>query len=152
MQRNETAAEIVNDLLKINNDRIEGYQHAINETRDMDSDLKTVFEGMKRDSIQYKNELTSLAEKLGEKPETGTRLDGKIYRAWMEIKATFSGHSRKSVLQNCEFGEDAALKAYKTALSTENLMPPEIQQAVARQQQTIKAAHDKIKKLRDSEA
>ncbi|MES2704879.1 MAG: PA2169 family four-helix-bundle protein [Bacteroidota bacterium] len=151
MQRNERAAEIVNDLVKINNDRIEGYDRAIREAKDEDSDLKSTFEGMKRESVQYKEELSGLARRLGEEPETGTRTDGKIYRVWMDLKATFSGNSRKSVLENCEFGEDAAQRAYKTALSDEDLTP-EVRNVVATQQQSLRESHDKIRDMRDSEA
>lgn len=150
MQRNERAAEIVNDLVKINNDRIEGYERAIKEAKDSDSDLKTTFEKMKRDSVQYKQELSNLARQLGAEPEQGTRADGKIYRVWMDLKATFTGNSRKSVLENCEFGEDAAQRAYKSALS-ENDLTPEVRQVVANQQQQLRVSHDTIRDMRDSE-
>ena len=34
---------IVNDLIRINNDRVEGYEKAIDELKDEDADLKTLF-------------------------------------------------------------------------------------------------------------
>src|SRR4051812_25310075 len=108
MVQTDKTAEIINDLVKINNDRIEGYSRAIKETKDEDADLKSIFSSMIGQSTQYRQELSGIVSKLGEQPETGTRTDGKIYRAWMDVKATFSGNSRKSVLENCEFGEDAA--------------------------------------------
>jgi uncharacterized protein (TIGR02284 family) len=147
----EKAAEIVNDLVKINNDRIEGYDRAIQEAKTEDSDLKSTFEGMKRESEEFKQELSGLARELGGEPTQGTRTDGKIYRAWMDVKATFSGNSRKSVLENCEFGEDAAQRAYRTALSEDSALPPEVRTVVSRQQQSLRASHDKIKQMRDSE-
>jgi uncharacterized protein (TIGR02284 family) len=150
MQRNERAAEIINDLVKINNDRIEGYDRAIREAKDEDSDLKTTFENMKRESVQNRQELSTLARQLGEEPEKGTRADGKIYRIWMDLKATFSGNSRKAVLENCEFGEDAAQKAYRAALS-DNDLTPELREVVSHQQQHLKASHDKIRNMRNSE-
>jgi uncharacterized protein (TIGR02284 family) len=150
MQRNERAAEIVNDLVKINNDRIEGYDRAIREAKDEDSDLKMTFETMKRESVKYKDELSGLVRQLGDTPEKGTRTDGKIYRVWMDLKATFTGKNRKAVLENCEFGEDAAQRAYKAALG-ENDLTPEVRQVVAHQQQSLKQSHDKIRNLRDSE-
>jgi uncharacterized protein (TIGR02284 family) len=150
MQRNERAAEIVNDLVKINNDRIEGYDRAIKETKDEDIDLRTTFENMKTESVQYSQELSNLARQLGEEPSKGTRVDGKIYRVWMDLKATFTGKNRKAVLENCEFGEDAAQRAYKSALNDSDLTP-EVRQVVAKQQQSLKRSHDTIRDLRDSE-
>jgi len=119
MEHNQKTAEILNDLVKINNDRMEGYTKAMDETKAEDSDLKAIFAKMKIQSFQNRKELVALVEQLGEKKAEGTRLDGKIYRAWMDIKATFSGSSRKSILENCEYGEDAAQKAYRSALSSD---------------------------------
>jgi hypothetical protein len=36
MEQNEAINDIMNDLLKINNDRIAGYEKAINESKDLD--------------------------------------------------------------------------------------------------------------------
>src|SRR4051794_19256532 len=120
MVQTERTTEIINDLIKINNDRIEGYKRAVKETKDEDGDLRSIFNSMITQSLQNKQELSNLMAQLGEQvEEIGTRTDGKIYRAWMDVKATFSGNSRKSVLENCEFGEDAAQKAYKTALASD---------------------------------
>ncbi len=150
MEYNEKTAEILNDLVKINNDRMEGYTKAIDETKAEDTDLKVIFEKMKLESFQNRRELVSLVEQLGEKGAEGTRLDGKIYRAWMDIKATFSGSSRKSILENCEFGEDAAQKAYRSALATDSELTAEARELVSKQQAGLKASHDKIKQMRDS--
>ena len=42
---NETI-EVLNDLVAINNDRIEGYEKAIQEAKESDSDLKSLFTSM----------------------------------------------------------------------------------------------------------
>jgi uncharacterized protein (TIGR02284 family) len=76
-------------------------------------------------------------------------LSGKIYRAWMDVKAFFTGADRKAILDNCEDGEDAALRAYNEALECEELTP-EQRTIIIRQQATIKISHDKIKAMRDS--
>jgi uncharacterized protein (TIGR02284 family) len=149
MQRNERAAEIVNDLVRINNDRIEGYDRAMKEAKAEDNDLRSTFERMKRESVKYREELSDLARQLGSEPGKGTRTDGKIYRVWMDLKATFTGNNRKAVLENCEFGEDAAQRAYKTALS-DNDLTPEVRQIVAQQQQSLRVAHDTIRDMRDA--
>lgn len=150
MEQNEKTAEILNDLIKINNDRIEGYNKAISELDAEGADLKVLFEGMKAESAMYKQELTNKVTSLGEDKATGTRLDGKIYRAWMDVKATFSGNTRKTVLESCEFGEDAAQKAYRSALAADSELSADARQLVSKQQTSLKASHDKIKQLRDS--
>lgn len=151
METNENAVEVLNDLIEINNDRIVGYERAIEETEMADSDLKSIFAQLATESRQYKQALTDLVVSLGGDVERGTTASGKIYRAWMDVKATFTGNSRKAILENCEFGEDAAQKAYRTALQDENLSTS-FRELVMQQQQALKLSHDKIKMLRDAQS
>ena len=144
MQTTEMTTEILNDLVQINNDRVEGYQKAIKELKDGDTDLKELFTSMITESTEYKSQLVS----AGANPNNETTNSGKIYRVWMDVKAVFTGHDRKTVLENCEFGEDAAQKAYKTALEEENL-PSYVRSLLSQQKSSLKAAHDRIKMLRD---
>lgn len=153
MQHNEELVGVLNDLIRINNDRIDGYEKAIKETKDADDDLRSVFRRMADESRQHKAELSLEVQKVGGEPvEDGTTASGKIYRAWMDVKATFSGKDRHSVLAACEFGEDAAQKAYKEALEDEATNTADIKQLVMKQKSALKASHDLIKRYRDMQA
>ena len=133
--------EAMNDLIKINNDRIEGYEKAIDELHDgKNSDLKSLFSQMISESRTYKSEGS---------PDGGTTTSGIVYRAWMDVRAAFSGGDRASVLSNCEAGEDAAQKAYKSAIEDEDVME-ETKILLREQKQSLRNSHDKIKALRDS--
>ena len=148
----EKAVETLNDLVKINNDRIAGYQKAIEELGDANADLKAVFSDMVAESEQCKRQLLLLINKEGGEPADGATAPGAVYRVWMDLKATFSGDDRKTVLESCEFGEDAAQKAYKAALEERGELIPEAVSTIREQQQTLKISHDKIKQMRDSES
>ena len=67
----------------------------------------------------------------------------------MDIKTTFTGHDRQSVLELCEFGEDAAQKAYNAAIASDAEMDADTRQLIADQQAKLKTSHDIIKKYRD---
>ena len=149
MTTTENLVEVLNDLVHINNDRIEGYEKAAEDTKDIDVDLKAIFIKMAEESIKYKTELVNEISKLGGEPATGTSGLGKIHRAWMEVKATFTGEDRQSVLESCEFGEDAAQKAYRDALASDAEMNAETRQLITSQQASLKNSHDIIKKYRD---
>jgi uncharacterized protein (TIGR02284 family) len=144
METTEITTEVLNDLVQINNDRIVGYERAIKELKEGDLDLNELFSGFISESMEYKSQLVS----AGANPENDTTNSGKIYRVWMDVKAVFTGHDRKTVLENCEFGEDAAQKAYDSALATDNLQP-DVRALLSQQKQALKAAHDKVKLLRD---
>lgn len=150
MQNKEASVEVLNDLVKINNDRIAGYERAINETKDLDVDLKATFESMIRESEQYKQELINKVRECGGAAESGTTTSGKIYRAWMDVKATFTGSDRKTILASCEFGEDAAQRAYEAALNSAPDLSPEVREVIHEQQRALRNSHDLIKKYRDA--
>lgn len=150
MQSNENTIEVLNDLIKINNDRIAGYERAINEAKDLDVDLKATFESMIRESQNYKNELTSEVNRLGGDIEDETTTAGKIYRAWMDVKATFTGSDRQAILESCEFGEDAAQRAYEAAINRDNDVIDDARNLITEQQRSLKNSHDLIKKYRDA--
>jgi uncharacterized protein (TIGR02284 family) len=149
MANNENLTEVLNDLIRINNDRIEGYKRAVKESDDSDVDLKAIFSRMEDESRQYVSELTREVVKLGGEPAEGTTASGKIYRAWMDVKATFTGSDRAALLSSCEYGEDAAQKAYQEALTTDEALTTEVRQLIANQQASLKVSHDTIKKYRD---
>lgn len=149
--------EILNDLVLINNDRIAGYQKAIDELKSRDddgaadSDLIALFERMTGESREIRNELGKEVQVAGGEMAEGTMASGKIYRVWMDIRALFSGKDRHSILASCETGEDAAQKAYRSALEEEGL-PSFLREMISSQQQTLKASHDEIRTLRDQAA
>lgn len=146
---NEKVTGLLNDLIRINHDRVVGYEKAIDELKDEDADLKTLFQRYITESRQYAQELTTEVTRLGGDPADGTTNSGKVYRVWMDLKAAITGKDRKTILNNCEFGEDAAQKAYDTALNADTELEPSLRDLIVRQKATLKAGHDEVKRLRD---
>ena len=149
MEINQDLREILNDLVKINNDRIEGYNRAIKESEPSDVDMKTLYKKMADQSQHYVAELSREVVKLGGDPTNGTTNAGKIYRAWMDVKSAVTGNDRHSILASNEFGEDVAQKAYKEALTSDEALSVDVRQLIANQQASLKESHDLIKKYRD---
>ncbi len=151
MENTAKTIEVLNDLVLINNDRIAGYEKAIKEIEESDEnrDLLPIFLRCIDDSRQFKLELAGEVQVLGKDAEQGTSAGGKIHRAWIELKETFTGHDRHSLLEECEFGEDAIKKAYQDALEEEDL-PSYIREMLSDQESVIMDMHDEIKDLRDS--
>lgn len=68
----------------------------------------------------------------------------------MDLKTTLTGNNRKTILELCEYGEDAAQKAYKTALEEGKDIKPDIKEVISRQKDSLKQSHDIIKQYRNS--
>lgn len=148
MQNTQETIETLNDLIEINNDRIKGYEKAITDIED-DVNLKAIFTGKIKESHQFKLALAKEVEVLGADEATGTSFGGNLHRTWLDIKAKFTGHDSHSVLEECEFGEDAIKKAYDEAIQNENL-PAFIKDILSDQLDILITSHDEIKELRDS--
>ena len=152
MSTRENLLRELNDLVKINYDRIAGYEKAISECKEDDVDLKGLFRNMANESEQYVLQLSNLVSRLGGQPSDDTTTPGKIYRTWMDLKAVLTGSNRKALLSSCEYGEDAAQKAYNAALFSDSLIDDESRQLITEQQASLKKSHDVIKNYRDLQA
>lgn len=145
--QNQNQIEILNDLVKINNDRIEGYRKATEQLAQPDAQLTSLFENLQEQSQQYNQELSQQINMLGGNLETGTTAGGKIYRTWMDVKSAFGGNDPKAVLKSCEGGENAAHTAYQNAIESHELNQ-QCAQIVSRQSQEHEQAMQQIQNLR----
>jgi uncharacterized protein (TIGR02284 family) len=149
----EKVIDVLNDLIRINQDRVTGYEKAVSEISDtMEAEIKTIYYQHAEESRGYKDSLSEAVTRLGGKPANDSTVSGKIYRAWMDVKATFSGDDLVASLQSCEFGEDAALKAYRQALEERAYLPAGILSLIESQHASLRASHNRIKRYRDEYA
>jgi|SRR6185312_12568445 len=151
MEDTAETLQLLNDLILINNDRIEGYTRALREAEqnENDLDLEPLFLRLIDNSRRYKIQIGTEIQALGGEIESGTTLGGKIHRAWLSIKENFNGTDRHIILDECESGEDAIRNTYEDILNDDTL-PAYIIDLLDGQLQEILAAHDEIKELRDS--
>lgn len=145
--KEKESIKLLNDLVIINNDRIEGYETAAKETND--PELKGIFSSMANESRKFKAELVTEVNEMDGDVAEGTTNSGKIFRVWMDIKAALAQKERKAILTSCEFGEDAALETYRDILASDELSA-ECRNIVNRQMTVLQKSHDKIKTMRDS--
>jgi uncharacterized protein (TIGR02284 family) len=92
-------------------------------------------------ALQYQVELT------GEHPEVSGSLGGTVHRGWINLKAAVAMREDLAVLEECERGEDAALKVFTDAVAGGELGASRT--IVEGQTIQIRAAHDQVRALRD---
>jgi len=141
--------ELLNTLITINNDRIEGYETASKETQE--ADLKTLFAKFISTSQKCNRELVSEVNMLGGKVAKGTTISGKFFRVWMDVKAALTGKDRKVILDSCEYGEDKAREIYDKVLENEDeYLSAEQHFMINAQKSFLKVDHDHVNALRDA--
>lgn len=144
----ERAIEVLNTLVTINNDRIEGYEKASKQTDELD--LKTLFAQFIATSHKLKQELVNEVNLLGGKVAEGTLVSGKFFRVWMDVKAAITGRDRKAILNSCEFGEEAATDTYDKVMENESEHLTAEQYFMISDQKTVLTADQvQVRLLRD---
>ncbi|WP_156307233.1 ferritin-like domain-containing protein [Sphingobacterium endophyticum] len=150
MENTDKKIDLLNEAIEINNDRIKGYEKAIEIAADANlRELQTLFKSYIEQSQQFIMELKPLLKQYHVEPESGTNLTGKIFRIWMDIKSAISPSISQAILDTCERGEDEFKETYKEILSESlddyrNLVDI-LQMQLSKQIE----AHQHIKELRD---
>jgi uncharacterized protein (TIGR02284 family) len=138
---------ILNDLIETLKDGQEGFKQAAEGVSN--SNLKSLFLDYSQQRSQFATALQSEARGHGETdPETSSSATGALHRGWINLKSVITGGDEHAILAECERGEDSAVEEYKKAL--DDGLSPTAQEVVSRQFAEIKAAHDRIRSLRDA--
>ncbi len=141
----EEVISTLNNLIETSRDGQNGFQSAAEGITN--PSLKALFLQYAQQRAVFVSELQSEARALGGDPQTTGSVGGALHRGWVNIKAAVTGKSEHNILEECERGEDSAMKNYQEALG-ENLSP-NILNVVNRQYQEIVAAHNNVRSLRD---
>ncbi|HEY4317617.1 MAG TPA: PA2169 family four-helix-bundle protein [Herbaspirillum sp.] len=144
---NDDVISVLNDLIQTSKDGEEGFRTCAEDASERDAQLKMMFQERSRSCAAAASELQELVRALGGDPTTHGSVGGSMHRQWLNIKSMITGKDDEAVLNECERGEDAALKSYREALQKD--LPANIRMVVERQYQGVLANHDRVKALRD---
>ena len=138
---------VLNNLIETLKDGQEGFKQAAESVRN--PALKSLFSEYSQQRSRFATSLQAEARKLGEeKPESSSSATGALHRGWINLKSAITGGDEHAILAECERGEDSAVEEYKKAL--DDGLSPSAQELVSRQFAEIKAAHDRIRSLRNA--
>ncbi|WP_286734009.1 MULTISPECIES: PA2169 family four-helix-bundle protein [Sphingobacterium] len=148
MKSNQNDPNILNDLIKINNDRIEGYKLAVDLANEQGEGAReAVFNQLAAQSENFIAELSPLVELAGQYVTDRTKLSGELFRLWMVIRSKLSGGNMQSLLEQCERGEAAFSEVYEKALAEENKLSVGTKNLIQIQLSQQREAHENIKIL-----
>jgi len=143
--------ELINRLIEINNDRIEGYETAIALLPNKEAfGIRQFDEKLREKSLAFKNELAPLVVQSGGEPTENTRDSGKLFRAWMTLKSTLSSHTVASIFDSCDQGEQAFSEVYRHALEDSTGAPLDLVTIIERQSNLQQETYNKFKEWKDN--
>jgi uncharacterized protein (TIGR02284 family) len=144
---NDDVISVLNDLVQTSKDGEQGFLACAEDAAQRDVQFKALFEDRSRECAAAVLELQELVRALGGDPVKHGSVSGTMHRQWLNIRSLITGKDDEAVLNECERGEDAALKTYREALQKD--LPANIRMVVERQYQGVLANHERVKSLRD---
>jgi uncharacterized protein (TIGR02284 family) len=144
MERDEVIS-VLNNLIETCRDGQNGFQSAAEGVTN--PSLKESFFQYAQQRGAFATELQEEVRALGGDPQTTGSVAGALHRGWINIKAAVTGKNEHNILEECERGEDSAMKNYQDALRQS--LPPTIINLINRQYQDVVITHNTIRSWRD---
>lgn len=138
--------DTLNNLIEICKDGAHGFKVAADDAKD--GELRALFMRYSQERESFAQELRARVTALGGDPDKSGTATGALHRGWINLKAAVSSNEPHAVLAEAERGEDAAVAAYRKAL--ESITDAPSRELISHQFPTVKAAHDRVRDLRDS--
>ncbi|MBV8780007.1 MAG: PA2169 family four-helix-bundle protein [Phycisphaerae bacterium] len=135
----------LNSLIETLEDGKMGFETAAGNVKD--ANIRSTFNEFAMQRARMASELQAEVRKLGGEAQKSGSVAAAAHRGWINIKSALGG-GEKAILDEAERGEDVAVHAYEKAMKEK--LSPDVSTLVNRQFTEVKAAHDRVKALRDS--
>ncbi|WDZ97140.1 PA2169 family four-helix-bundle protein [Herbaspirillum sp. WKF16] len=142
---NDHLISTLNDLIQISKDGEKGFRTCAEDAEERYANYKEMFSARAVECAQTVLDLQDLVHRLGGEPANHSTFGGTLHRQWIHLKSAITGRDDEAILNECERGEDAAVHAYRKALSQD--LPNDVRLIVERQYQGVLANHDKVRGL-----
>src|SRR4051812_34960863 len=144
----QSAAEILNDLIQVNNERISRYEQLIADLDPADKELRYLFARIVGDSHVNKITLATELQAMGEYIDFSPTRRGKVYQVAYESMVRLSNSGRIQMLDDTNTCEAAVLKGYEYSIHAEDVAAY-LRDLLTEHQLRIRQSSDEIRLLRD---
>lgn len=142
---NIKVVSVLNDLIETCIDGEEGFRNCADSIGD--SEMKSFFAARAKTCRVAATQLQDLVVSLGGRVESSGSMAETMHRRWLDIKSLITGKSDEAIIDECERGEDVAVRRYREALDED--LPEHIRMIVQRQYEGVLKNHDEVRALRD---
>jgi uncharacterized protein (TIGR02284 family) len=143
----DRAPELLSNLVATCADAEHGFQTAAEGVTD--PAIRSLFRQYADQRRNFRIELNRAAQHVGYPAQPSGSVTGALHHTWMDIKSLVTRGDVRAILAEAERGEDVAVRAYERAMG--GGLPRELREIVDRQFGEIRAAHDRIRQLRDQQ-
>ncbi len=152
MEKNNTNVKLItvlNELVKVNNDRVTHYGKAKKEIHASDIDLQDILSQFIKQSKKNLAELSSVIHNMGGNIADDTTFEGKLYRMLIDVKSVFTGKDKHAILESSDHVEKVVQKIYSKVLPEIPRDDAGTYMLVAQQKEELAAVHRLLEKYRN---
>ena len=144
MEKYTELIHVLNDLIRINMDRVRGLKKRIKDVGN-NSDYLVLFKRLIDESNEFREQLVKEVNKKGGAAITILSSNsGRIYNSWKDLKNWLGQKKDLSILEVVQFETKAALKVYKEALFVVANIPADSLDLIATQKAHLREGCEKI--------
>jgi uncharacterized protein (TIGR02284 family) len=141
---NDKVISVLNDLIETCEDGIHGFRTAADAVKNPAA--KALFISRLPKIELGTSELKAEVRRLGGDPEKRGTVAGAVHRGWIDLKAAVTGKDEDAIINECERGEEHAVKVYENALGKD--LPAEIRTIVDRQYRGVVENLERVRALK----
>jgi uncharacterized protein (TIGR02284 family) len=138
----ERVIGLLNDLIEVNNDRIDVYKLVCGELKS--PVLKNTFRKLSEESVKIRKELADEVSFLGGSVTESFSTAGPMFRTWMDIRTALKAKDVKGILLSTEYCEASVLEFYEEALKVNYPIPVNVLDFLIGQKQKLKRSRSWI--------
>lgn len=144
-------ARTLNTLIELNTDAAKGYATAAADARS--PVLKGILSDRSKESGARVMALQNALQRMGRFAENQGTLKGTLHRSFLDARMAIQGRDDVIVLEECERGEAAVLRAYESIpAQVLEALAPDVVGLIDEQHFDLRDAHeDTLRRLRDLE-
>jgi len=136
---------LLDDLIRVNIDRITAYEKAAHEERSSGLEIRDTFYRLATESRSYVNDLHAEVIRLGGAPVTQSTIAGALYLHWLNGKVNYDGETLASLGEACLHGEELVQQIYRHALDS-GALPKGLHQLVEGQLWSLERGQERLAK------
>ena len=141
----EDLIDVLNTLIEVSKDGEFGFSTCAEYARS--PALRTLLQRRADDCGEAARELQVAVQRHGGRPQLDGSVAGSLHRGWVAARTMLSGYRDETILEECERGEDLALRQYADAIA--NPLPADVHAMLQRHLAGVSRTHDQIRRLRE---
>lgn len=133
----------LNSLIETCRDGQLGYSSAADAITS--PELRALFVSVASQRSAFISEMQGQIRALGGDPAKSGSLAGAVHRGWIALKSAIASRENRSILEECERGDNVAIEIYNNALSKS--LPVAARDIVQKQLGNIEQSYHKIQQM-----